>query len=70
MTYRVDSACAAGLGTCGAAFAGYTVGGSNGVLIGFSDGAATTGTRALAGFGGVSPLYNNDQTPQPGVAVQ
>ena len=62
MTYRVDSDCAAGLPTCGAAFAGFTAGGGDSVLIGFSAGTATTGTKAVLSFGGVNTLYSNYQT--------
>jgi hypothetical protein len=70
ITYRVDSDCAAGLPTCGAAFAGYTVGGSDGVLIGFSGGTATTGTKAVLSFSGANTAYTNYQTTVLKAAVQ
>ena len=71
ITYRVDSDCAAGLAaTCGQALAGYTVSTTSGVLIGFSGGTANAGSKALVSFSGVSPLYDNYQATQLGVAVQ
>ena len=69
LTYRVDSDCAAGQPTCGAAFAGYAAGGS-GALIGFTGGTANTGTRAVLSFSGVDPMYANYQTTVLVAALQ